>query len=67
MRPPTHRVEDFRVCVLSEIMHITLKRLETPWSLEVGSGDISMETGVCGEGVACGAVRGYMGRIKYGV
>jgi hypothetical protein len=36
MRPPnTYRVEDFWVCVHSEMMHLTLKRLEVPWNLEV--------------------------------
>ena len=35
MRPPTHTVEDFQVCVHSEMMHLTLKRLEAPGSLEV--------------------------------
>jgi hypothetical protein len=27
-------VEDFRVCVHSEMMHLTLKRLEAPESLQ---------------------------------
>jgi hypothetical protein len=31
----THIVEDFPVCVPSEMMHLTLKRLEAPGSLEV--------------------------------
>ena len=48
MRPPnTHRVEDCWVCVHLEMMHLTLKRLEVPGSLEVrwgGDGDIHMET-----------------------
>jgi hypothetical protein len=35
MRLHTHTVEDFWVCVHSEMMHITLKRLEAPGSLEV--------------------------------
>jgi hypothetical protein len=34
-RPPTHTVEDFRVCVHSEMMHLTLKSLEALGSLEV--------------------------------
>jgi hypothetical protein len=35
MRPPkTHTVEDFWVCVQSEMMYLTLKKLETPGSLE---------------------------------
>ena len=35
MAPKTHIVEDFWVCVHSEMMHLTLKRLEAPGSLEV--------------------------------
>jgi hypothetical protein len=36
MRPPnTSTVEDFRVCVHSRMMHLTLKRLKAPGSLEV--------------------------------
>jgi hypothetical protein len=35
MSPPTHTVEDFRVCIHSEMMHLTLKRTEAPVSLEV--------------------------------
>jgi hypothetical protein len=36
MRPPnTHIVEDVQVCVHSEKMHLTLKRLGAPGSLEV--------------------------------
>jgi hypothetical protein len=36
MRPPTHiTVEDFQVCVHSEMMHLTLKKLEAPGNLEV--------------------------------
>ena len=36
IRPPnTHTVEDVRVCIHSEMMHLTLKRLEVPGSLEV--------------------------------
>jgi hypothetical protein len=31
----THTVEDFWVCVHSEMMHLMLKRLEAPGSLEV--------------------------------
>jgi hypothetical protein len=34
MRPPT-TVEDFWVCVHSEMIHLTLKRLEALGSLEV--------------------------------
>jgi len=35
MRSPTHTVEDFWVCVHSEMMYLTFKRLEAPGSLEV--------------------------------
>jgi hypothetical protein len=31
----THTVEDFQVCVHSEMMHLTLKRVEALGSLEV--------------------------------
>jgi hypothetical protein len=33
--PNTHTAEDFQVCVHSEMMHLTLKRLEAPGSFEV--------------------------------
>jgi hypothetical protein len=33
--PNTHTVENFQVCVHSEMVHLTLKRLESPGSLEV--------------------------------
>jgi hypothetical protein len=33
--PNTYTAEDFWVCVHSEMMHLTLKRLEDPGSLEV--------------------------------
>jgi hypothetical protein len=49
-----HTVEDFWVCVHSEMMHLTLKRLEAPESLEVrcGGGEgICVEMGWGGEGV----------------
>jgi hypothetical protein len=42
-----HTVEDFRVCVHSEMMHLILKTLEAPGSLEVRwhrGGDIHVET-----------------------
>jgi hypothetical protein len=42
------------ICVHSEMMHLTLKRLEAPKSLEVrwgGGGDIHREMGWCGEEV----------------
>jgi hypothetical protein len=33
--PNTHTVEDCRVCVHSDMIHLTLKRQEAPGSLEV--------------------------------
>jgi hypothetical protein len=54
MRPPALTVEDFWVCIHSEMIHLTLKRLEGPGSLEVRcggwggvgwGGNIHMETG----------------------
>jgi hypothetical protein len=44
MRHTTHAVEDFQIYVHSEMMHLTLKRLEAPGSLEVrwGGGGIAM-------------------------
>jgi hypothetical protein len=41
------------------MMDLTLKRLETPWSLEVrwgGHGDMQEETGGWGGGMECGTV-----------
>jgi hypothetical protein len=35
MAPNTHTVEDCWVCVHSEMMHLTLKRLEASGNLEV--------------------------------
>jgi hypothetical protein len=52
--PNTHTVEVCWVCVHSEMMHLTLKRLEAPGSLAVrwgGGGDIHMETVWGGEEV----------------
>jgi hypothetical protein len=73
MRPSnTLTVEDFQVCVHSEMMHITLKRLEVLGSLEVRWGGRwghpHGDRGWRG-GVGCGTVRGWMGgqRMKYGV
>jgi hypothetical protein len=46
-------------------MHLTLKRLETPGSLEVWwgmGGDILMETGGCGVGIGCETVGGWTRR-----
>ena len=52
MRPQTHiTVEDFWVCVYSEMMYLTLKRLEVPGSLVVrwgGGVDIHVEAGGVG-------------------
>jgi hypothetical protein len=53
-------------------MHLTLKRLEVPGSLEVclvgglGGGDILVETGGWGGGMVYGTVGGWTGAgIKY--
>ena len=48
-------------------MHLTLKRLEAPGSLEIwwrggGGGDILLETGGWGGGMGWGTVRGWAGR-----
>jgi hypothetical protein len=55
----THIVEDFQVCVHSEMMHLTLNRLEGTGSLEVmwgGKWGIHVKTGWGGGGeVGCGA------------
>jgi len=51
-------------------MHLTLKRLEAPGSLEVWwGGDLLLETGSGqGGGMGCGTVRGWTGSgIKSGV
>jgi hypothetical protein len=46
--------------------HLTLKKLEASGSRgQVGWGDIHVETGGWGGGMGCGAVRGWMGGIKY--
>jgi hypothetical protein len=60
------------VCIWTEKMHLTLKRLEFPRRLEVGcggrGGDVLMETGVLGGGMECGTVEELIGRaIKSGV
>jgi hypothetical protein len=70
--PNTHTVENCRVYVHSEKMHLTLKRLEAPGSLEVrwggGCGGIHVETGVWGGGIRCWTDRECTGGgIKYGV
>jgi hypothetical protein len=49
------------------MMHITLKRLEAPGSLEfrwVGGGDIQMETGRWGVGIESGTVGGWVGKYR---
>jgi hypothetical protein len=50
------------------MIHLTLKRLEAPGSLEVrwgggggGGGDIHVETGVWGGSMGCGIVGGWIG------
>jgi hypothetical protein len=50
-----------------DCMHLTLKRLEAPGSLEIwwrggGGGDILLETGGWGGGMGWGTVRGWAGR-----
>jgi hypothetical protein len=69
MRSPT--VEDFRVCVHSEIIHLALKRLEAPGSLEIRwSSDWGHAHGDgvgWGRGVGCGAVKGWMWRAGNGI
>ena len=55
MRPPnTHIAENCQVCVHSEMIHLTLKRLQAPGTLEVrwgGDGGIYMEMRLSGGGV----------------
>jgi hypothetical protein len=78
MRLPTHiqqrtarSVFIQRVCVHSEMMYLTLKRLEAPGSLEVRWSrgvDIHLETGDRGRyGMWCSRRVGFGGGIKYGV
>jgi hypothetical protein len=73
MRPPTHTVEDFRVCAHSEMMHLTLKRLHAPGSLEVRWGvgvGIHMKTGRVGKRCGMWSSQRMDGRgqgIDYGV
>jgi hypothetical protein len=60
-------VEDYQVCVHSKMMHLTLKRLEAPGSLEVRWGrgeDIHVETG---GGEEVWDMEQLEGGIKYGV
>ena len=57
-------MEDRQVCVHSEMMHLTIRRLETQGSLElgrVGVGDIHVETDGWGGGMGCGTVGEWMG------
>jgi hypothetical protein len=61
----THTVEDCHVSVHSEMMHLTLKRLVSPGSLEVkwgggGGGSIHVETGGWRKGIGCGTNRWWM-------
>jgi hypothetical protein len=62
--------EDCQFFVHSEIIHLTLERLEAPGSLEVrwsGVGHIHVETGGWGGGVGCETVRKWMGKgVIYG-
>jgi hypothetical protein len=61
-----HTIEDCWVHIQSEMMYLTLKRLEAPGSLEVrwgGGGDIHMETGSWGGGTGYGTVRGRTGVV----
>jgi hypothetical protein len=80
MRSVTHI--HFQVCVHSEMMHLSLKRLEAPGSLEVmwgggrghprgegvGGGGIHVERGWGGE-EGCRTDKGWMGGwgMEYGV
>jgi hypothetical protein len=48
------------------MMHLTLKRMETPGSLEVNWGGV-VGASTWGRGVGCGAVRGWMGRAGKGI
>jgi hypothetical protein len=56
--PNTHKVEDFQVFVHSEMIHLTLKRLEAPGSLEVRCGGEWEGLGV----EACTQRQGRVGR-----
>ena len=64
MKPPnTNTVDDFQICVHSEMKHLTLKRLEAPGSLEVrwggGWGHPCEDEVGWGVHVGCGAVGGW--------
>jgi hypothetical protein len=63
----TYTAEDCRVCVHSEMMHLTLKRLEVPGSLEVrwgwGWGHPQGDR-MCRGGMGYGTVGGWTGREK---
>jgi hypothetical protein len=71
MRPPTHTVDDFQVCVHSEMIHLNLKRLEAPGSLEArwggGWGHPSGDGVGWGGGVGCGTDGGWMGAAGNGI
>ena len=61
----SHRAEDGWVCVNSEMMHLTLKRLEAPVSSEVRRGGVwghPCGDRVWGEGMGCAIVGGWMVR-----
>jgi hypothetical protein len=57
--------EDFWVCVHSEMMHLTLKRLEAPESFRGqvvwGVGISTWRQGGRGGGMVCETVRGWIG------
>ena len=70
--PNIHTVEDFQICVHSEMMNLTLKRLEAPENLGVrlGGREWGYPCGDMGWGgsMGCETVGGWMGGgIKYGV
>jgi hypothetical protein len=71
MRPYTHTVDDFPFCVHSEMMHLTLKGLEAPGSIEVrwgeGWGHPLGDRVRWGGGMGCGAVRGWVGGAGNGI
>jgi hypothetical protein len=73
MRPPTHIQQRTAGSGKSEKMHLTLKRLKAPGSLEVWwgggeIGDILVETGGWRGGMGCGTIREWTRRgIKSGV
>jgi hypothetical protein len=67
--PNIHTVEDFQLWFNSEMMHLTLKRLEAPGSLEVrwgGGGDTHVDIGG-GRRYGMWNSQRVVGGIKYGV